>query len=157
MKPMRQIPKWMVLSLMAFSLVGMGMTPALAKGYGHHGKDKHDLEKKFYKKVHFLDDHQQELGLTDDQMQQVWDLKFRLKKSMIEHDARIDTAKVDIMRNLKQRNVDVEATNALVDQKYEAKAAKAKAMVQAYADLKNIVSDQQYETMKSLWREKKRD
>ena len=60
--------------------------------------------------------------------------------------------KIDIKEKLYMDKVDVSGINALVDKKYELKKEKAKYLVKQYADLKAVLTDDQLDEMKSLWR-----
>lgn len=144
--------------LMAAALVTcLGLSSAYAGGdkccYKSDGKEM-SLEKKFDKKVKFVSKHEDELALTEEQKKSIKDIKTALKKSLIEQEAKVETVKLDIHEGLYERPVNVEALNALVDQKYEAKKAASKSLIKAFADFKNVFTDQQYETMKKLWKEK---
>lgn len=118
------------------------------------GAEAGGLEYKVYKKAAFLQKHAKDLALTDDQKKSLKDLENSLKKTLIEQDAKVKTVKVDIDAALYERPINVEAVNALIDQKYEAKKAASKSKVKALADLKNLLTDEQYAKMKELWKEK---
>lgn len=158
--------KWVVLSFAAvFMTAGVSISESYAKsGYGHGGicykcghESKMSMEKKFYKKVKFLEKKQEELGLSEQQLQTIRGLKSNIKKAVIENEAKADIVKVDIYSGLRERSIDVNALNGLIDQKYEAKKAKAKALVQGYAELKNVLSEEQYKAMKDMWKGKWKD
>ena len=158
--------RWIVLSFaVVFMTAGISASEGYAKsGYGHGDicykcghEAKMDMEKKFYKKVKFLEKKQEELGLSEQQLQTIRGLKANVKKTVIENEAKADIVKVDIYSGLHERTIDVNALNELIDQKYEAKKAKAKALVQGYAELKNVLSEEQYKTMKDLWMGKWKD
>ncbi len=114
-----------------------------------------NLSCKVFKKAHFLKENQAEIGLSDEQVDQIIDIKFALKKDLVMKKAEIEVVKLDIKRSVYERTVDVEAVNDLIDQKYAIKSEKSKATVQALADIKNILTDDQYEAMKSIWKNKK--
>ena len=46
--------------------------------------------------------------------------------------------------------IDTEAINGLIDNKYEAKKAKAKAVIAAIVDMKSLLSEDQVEKLKEL-------
>lgn len=87
-------------------------------------------------------------------MEKVRTLKHRTKKELIMQEAKIDVVKVDIKANLYEDVIDTEATNALIDRKYELKKAKAKFLVGALAELKGILTEKQMASLKDLWRKK---
>ncbi len=96
------------------------------------------------------------LGLSDQQVQAVKDLKTSVKKSLVKQDADIELVGVDVGANLKEKKIDVNATNSLLDKKYDLKKARAKSLVKALADLKGILTDAQYDQLKKLKAEKKK-
>lgn len=148
-----KISKLPVLALAAlFLMCGTFTATAEAGGHGKHDKD---LEDKIYWKVGFLKDHQEELGLSDEQVDQLKALKLDLKKELIALKATKMTAKVDIKAGLYERQLDVAALNQLIDVKYDAKRDMAKSKVRALAALKSILTDEQYEGMKKLKKEMK--
>lgn len=126
------------------------------KGGGHGDWPKDDLKSKFFHKVHFILDHADELGLTEAKQEEIKDLKYKVKKELIHNDAEVDVLKIDIKRALYGHAIDVSAVNALLDQKYDLKKNKAKMLVQSLADLKQMLSDEQYQTMKDLYKAEKK-
>lgn len=123
---------------------------------GKHGwGKKDDLKAKFFHKTHFLLEHADELGLDEPKQEQIKDLKYKVKKELIRTDADIEVLKIDIDRLLMVHAIDVAAVNQLVDQKYELKKNRTKFLVQSLADLKLMLSEDQYKTMKELYKQKK--
>jgi ribosomal protein L32E len=57
---------------------------------------------------------------------------------------------VDLTALLYENPVNVAQANALVDQKYEIKKAKAKFLVQSFADLKQTLTQEQWDKYKGL-------
>ena len=156
--------RWMVVTLLGVFLVAAGPGVEASqhaqkchkKGGDYSSQKGHkSLEQKFYKKVHFLMQHQEEIGLSEEQIESVREIKHKLKKDIIARDAEVDTIKVDIYAKLYDKKVDVEGIKQLIDQKYEFKKSKAKAVVEAYAAVKDLLSEEQYETMKKVWRASK--
>jgi len=121
------------------------------------GKRGRSLDKMFHKKVHLLKSNQEKIGLSDEQIKSISDLHSNLQKKLITEDAKIETLKVDIRQKLHERNIDVNAVTPLVTQKYEAKKSKSTATIQALSDLKKLLTDEQYDAMKSLWKDKWKD
>ena len=162
----RKMKKTLIISLMAFLVTAFGVTQVYAahprgcslgkSGYHHRGKESPQLSDKFIKKVHFLKLYQNELELSSDQLQTISDIKYNLKKDMIGKEAEVDVIKLDIYHKLYERTVDVAAINQLIDSKYSVKSQKSKALIQAFADLKNVLTDEQYDEMKEIWRNKKK-
>ena len=113
------------------------------------GKDM-PLEKKFFKKVRMIFHHQDELGISDDQLAKIKELKVALKKDLIQKEADIDLVKVDIRSALYEDEVNLEAVNKLIDQKYETKKSKSKQVVSIIAQLKEILTKDQMDKLKNL-------
>jgi len=129
-------------------------------GHGHkYGKDKDwkdmSLEDKFMKKAHFLKMYGEEVGLTEEQVQRVKDLKYEVKRVVIQQNAEKDLLKVDIWKEIYEKPDTFEKLNELIDQKYEAKKIKSRKLVQAYVELIKIPSDEQWDELKKLWHDKK--
>lgn len=139
--------------VVAFGLMG-------SAAFAEHGwkggcqceKEKGDLESQFSDKAHFLMKNEEELGLSEDQIKKIHDLKMNTKKDMIRRDAEIDILALDIKSALHDDTIDTQAVNALVDKKYDLKKEKTKALVAAYAALKDVLTKEQKDKMKDLWK-----
>lgn len=123
------------------------------KGKGHYGK-KGDLQGKLMKKAHFILKNKEELGLTDEQVDKVKTLKIETKKSLIRQKADIAIIAIDIKAALWEDTIDKVAIGKLIDQKYDLKKASAKTLVGAYADMKSVLTDEQKEKCKELFKSK---
>ena len=117
------------------------------KGGYHKGLD----DKIFYKAKAMLK-NQEELGLSDKQIDKIKELKTAVKKELITRGAEIDLIKVDIKAHLYEEKIDVPAINKLIDEKYKLKSAKAKYLVKTYAALKSVLTKKQMEEFKKLCR-----
>lgn len=147
----------LLISLLMFSLVPyVAQAETCKKAKGHQ---KGVTGKIFCKKAKFILTNQDELGLSDKQVEQIKDLSSTTKRELIKRDAEIDLATFDIKEKLHKDKVDVKATHPLIDKKHDLKKAKEKYLVQQYADLKGILSREQLIKMKTLWRKscKKKD
>lgn len=123
--------------------------------YAEHGKMKSghgDFSQKFYKKAMMIIKNQEELGLSDEQVEKIKDLKISTKKDLIRKKAEIDILALDIKASMWEDTIDLDAVNALIDKKYEIKKEKAKALVAACAVLKSTLTADQKKKMKSLCR-----
>ena len=114
-------------------------------------KDK-PLGKKVLKKLHMIFEHQEELGISDDQLAQIKELKIALKKDLIKKEADIELVKVDIRSALYEDEINLAAVNKLIDQKYETKTSKSKKVVSTLAELKKILTKDQIDKLKDLKR-----
>lgn len=114
---------------------------------------KNSLKEKFFYKAGLFLKHADEIGLSEEQVKQIKDLKHSTKKAYVMKKAEIEVAAIDFQAGLYGK-VDVNAMNGIIDKKYDLKKEKAKMLVKAYADLKNILSDSQMEKIKELYKEK---
>ena len=151
----------LIVALIMF--LGVGLSAAFAdthgesmkKEYQHKEYKPQDLEAKFFHKAHKLFKNKDELGLTEKQVDKLKDLKVRTKKDLIRKNADIEIIALDIKSQLYGEKVNVKVVNDLIDKKYEIKKAKAKALVAAYAELKDVLTKAQKEKLKELYEEKK--
>ena len=139
-----------ILLTIAFSTMGM----ADHSYGGKSGYHKRGLEEKFFHKTHFILEHEQEMGLAEEQATSIKELMMETKKSLIRQDADIAVLAIDIKAMLHEKSIDVEAVDPLIDQKYEVKKSKAKMLVRSFASLKGLLTEEQMATMKSLWMQK---
>ena len=114
-------------------------------------KDK-PLDKKVLKKLHMIFEHQEELGISDDQLAKIKELKVALKKDLIQKQADIDLVKVDIRSALYEDEINLNSVDKLIDQKYETKKSKSKQVVSTLAQLKKILTKDQMDNLKNLKR-----
>lgn len=141
----------------------LGTAVSLSSAYAHgpkrggHGDGGGKLEKIFFMKAHFILENQEELGLAEDKVQAVKQLKLETKKALIRQNADLEIVSLDVMSELHEYPVDVKALNALLDRKFELKKADAKNMVAAIAQLKETLTPDQYAKMRSLWQSAKKE
>lgn len=146
-----------VVLVMTFGLLGgAAFADHCEKGGCQHAKDKGGLEAKFCAKAHFLMKNQEELGLSDDQIAKINGIKLNNKKDLIKRNAEIEILALDIKSALYAETVDTKAVNALIDKKYDLKKENTKVLVGAYAALKEILTKEQKEKMKDLWKKCKK-
>jgi hypothetical protein len=112
------------------------------------------LEGKLFYKAHFILNNEEELGLSEKQVDQIRKLKTDTKKDLINKKAQIDLIGVDIKTQMWEDPMDLDAMNELVEHKYMIKEAKTKALLSAYAQLKGILTEDQKATLKKLWLKK---
>lgn len=123
---------------------------AFAGGKYGGKKGAPDLDEKFYMMSGMIVKNASELGMSEEQKDAVMEKKYALKKDLVRRNAEIELVCIDLSRELWKESVDADVVNALVDKKYQLKADKTKAVVNAYAGLKNSLTEEQKETMKSL-------
>ena len=141
-----------IVSLIAVAVaLSVITTPVFANSQGH----KKGLEQKFYHKAYFFGSHAEELGLSDDQVKSIWAMKRDTKKYLIRQQAEIDVLRVDIKGHLHEQKIDQAVISELIDKKYDLKKEKAKRLVKGIADLKGMLSDEQYAKAKAIWKSNK--
>ncbi|MGD2278547.1 MAG: hypothetical protein PVH45_00450 [Candidatus Omnitrophota bacterium] len=134
---------------LAFSCVPQAV---LAKGYEKRGEYRKGLDGKVFYKAKSMLKNQDELGLSDKQVKQIKDLKYAAKKELVRRNAEIKLTSIEIKEKLYEDRIDVHGINKLIDKKYKLKNAKAKYLVQVYAELKNVPTKEQMKKFKKLLR-----
>jgi Spy/CpxP family protein refolding chaperone len=150
----------LLVAILALVLVSsICVTPILAGGgcgCGGSGcmcnKGESDMSDQISEKAMMLIANDDELGLTEDQLKKIKDLKHKTKKDMIMKDAEIDVVAVDAKALLWDDPIDIVAVNKLIDSKYDLKKAKAKAFVAALADL----TKEQKDKLKAIMKDQKK-
>ncbi|MFH1645595.1 MAG: Spy/CpxP family protein refolding chaperone [Candidatus Omnitrophota bacterium] len=143
--------------LALFLVFGVVVLGVYADGYGKEKScSKWSLEDKFSKKVMFLMENEEDLELTDTQMDQIKALKLSTKKALIKMEAEIEVIGLDIKDALWEEEIDIPDVESMMDQKYALKAEKSKLLVNSYVKLKGILTEEQKDKMKSIWKEKKK-
>lgn len=142
----------LILVLIASYLLPVAYAYDSKKTKGYHC----GLKDKLFRKAHFILKNQEELGLSDEQVKKIKNLKLEAKKDLIKKKAEIDVIAVDIKAKMWEDAVDTEAVNKLIDQKYELKKAKTKSLMEAYAALKSILTEEQKKKLKDLWKKCKK-
>lgn len=121
-----------------------------------HYQKKDDMEGMFFKKIHAVEENQEELGLTEDKIQAIKKLKIETEKNLVKQDADIKIASIDLTAKMQEYPIDVTAVDKLIDQKYELKKSRAKDLVDAIAKVKGSLTKEQYDKLCQIWKEGKR-
>lgn len=108
------------------------------------------ITEKFMKKARFLLENKSDIGLTDDQVKAIKDLKLQMEKDSIRQNADKKTFMLDLKSKLAEDKVDIEGTSALIDQNFTTASAAAKSNLAAYAKLKGLLNPDQIKKMKVL-------
>jgi Spy/CpxP family protein refolding chaperone len=145
-----------ILFFLACYLVAFSLPMAYAGHDQKCGKCGQGLDSKILKKLHLAIEYQDELEASDSQIRKIRELKMRLKKDLIQRKAAIDLMGVDIKSKLWANDIDKKEINQLIDRKYELKKAKAKSLVEALIELKDILKDEQEEKLKDLMHHSRR-
>ena len=142
-----------VLLCLCFVLASSGLAEARSgrhrKGYGQ------GLYHKCYRDTKVILRNADELGLTDAQREAVRDHKYEMKRDKIRSKADIKLVSVDIAEQLRKEEVDMDAVNALIDQKYQLKAERQKDLVASRTAVTDVLNAEQKTRLKELRRETK--
>lgn len=119
------------------------------------GKDHYQcpIASKFMMKAHFLLEQKNEIGLTEDQVKTIKDLKLQMEKDSLRQSADMKTFMLDLHSKLGEDKVDVEGTNSLIDKSFSSASIAAKSNLEAYAKLKGLLNVDQIAKMKQLHEE----
>lgn len=106
---------------------------------------------KFMEKAHFIMKNKEELTLSDEQVAKIKELKLAVKKIHVRQTADMQIMFLDLDAKMSEPKVDVDGIGTMIDQGSAGMAASTKQVVQAYADLKAVLSDEQMEKLKTIW------
>ena len=154
-----KMKKYLIVTMALALTVGLMQSVSFAdKGYrdGQRVYQKKSIKAKFFKTVRLIYLYQDELKVSDEQLNKIKELKVALKKDLIRKKADIKVIKVDIRSLLYEDEVDVDAVNRLIDQKYEIKKAKSKMVVESYAKLKKVLTKEQMDNLRRIFRDLKK-
>ncbi len=152
----RKVPIIAIVLLLSVAVpVTFAYQGSKCKWSGHSGGNK--LEHVVMLKAKMMLKNRDVLGLSEEQVEQISTLKRETKKNMIHRNADIDVLGVDIHALLREDAIDTAAVSGLMDQKYGMKAAKAKVLVAALAELKNTLSEKQMDALHDLWHQSSHD
>lgn len=113
------------------------------------------IAEKFMTKAHFFLDNQKEIGLSEDQVNQIKKMKVDMKKNAINGKAAHEIFGLELEQHLSQPKINLEAVNSFIDQSMAAMTQGAKDSVAAYAALKGVLTEDQMKTAKQIWQSKK--
>ena len=126
---------------------------AFAGHCGHEGDMP--FSGKFMMKAKFLIHNQDALGLTDDQVRTIRDLKYEAAKQMIENQAKIQTTELDLKKEMHQDAVNLDKINTLLDMQADAQKALSKSSVKALVDVMNVLTPDQKKKVMKMCQEQK--
>ncbi len=140
-----------------FMLSSIVAAPALAYDKGNssacYGKG---ADGKISRKAYMFLENREDLGLSDDQIAKIKALKLDVKKELIRQNADIDIIGIDIKSEMYADTMNTNAINKLIGKKYDLKKAKAQYLVTKYAQLKNILTAEQKDKLKDIWKQYKK-
>ncbi len=121
------------------------------------GHSQCPIANKFMMKAHFLLENKAGIGLTDDQVKTIKDLKLQMEKDSVRQGADMQTFMLDLQSKLAEDKVDIEESNTLIDKGFASASASAKSNLQAYAKLKSLLTPDQMTKMKALHEQMKKN
>lgn len=126
------------------------------KGYGgeRQGPDSKDAAAHVGMKSDWLLREQQELGLSDAQVQKIRELSLKSQKDAVQAQAEMESINLDIRSKMREENLDQAALGKLIDQKYESRKAYEKRAISSMAEIKSILTPEQKEKLKALKKER---
>lgn len=127
---------------------------AVGGGQGQEESYPCPIIDKIMKKAHFLLDNKDEIGFSEEQADTIKDLKLQAKKSMIRGGADMEILMLDMKSKLSDDVLDVEGINAMIDEGMARMNQSAKASVDIYAKLKSVLTPEQAEKAKEIWKKK---
>lgn len=140
----------------AFLILILTLTLSISETYACSSwkteADQRGTEGRLFYKADLILRNQEELGLSDEQINRIKDLKLKTRKDLIKSEAEIKIITLDINAKMTQETIDIAAINKLIDEKYELEKTKAKSLVKAYAELKNILTEEQKGKLKDLYK-----
>lgn len=96
----------------------------------------------------------QKLGITDDQAKKIEDLHVSTAKQMIDLNAKIKTTKIDLEQALKEKRPDKVKVLGLIEATGKLKTDEAKLRMVARLNLREILTDQQIDTIQKMRQER---
>jgi len=97
------------------------------------------------------------LGLTEEQLNKIKDIKHSGLKDLIRLNAEVEVLEIDLQSEMWEPQIAVETVNGLLDQKFAVKNKIAKTFVQAVADMQQVLSEEQRGKALKLAKQAKED
>ncbi len=121
------------------------------RGEGHE-KEKYacPIVDKLMRKGHFYLENQEALGLSEEQVAQIKQIKLEAKKDYIRQMGEFQIARLEMGYQLSQTNPDTKGVNDLIDQQAASMAQGAKASVAELLKLKSVLTEEQRVKAKEL-------
>ncbi|GEM_PF-5693537 len=120
-------------------------------GHGSHSHEGFSLEEKYFGKVHFLFENKGELNLTEEQMEQIKNIKFDVERALIDTDAKTELAMLDVYQELQKDKPDLKKLDSIIDQKTTAKSKLAKTLVHSIVSTKAVLTAEQQAKAKEIF------
>ena len=123
-----------------------------SKGDCDKGGSECPIVSKLMKKAGFYLENADEIGLSEEQVNQIKAIKTDTKKEMILGGAQMEVSMLDMEDKMKADPVDAEGLNQIIDKNLAEMATGAKKTVQRYAALKQVLTADQKKKAKEIWR-----
>lgn len=150
------------LALLVLFAFGFSMPQAFAAAcFAHSGMKSAEtmqpgrvpsVEDRFFEKTAFLLHHQDEIGLSASQVNDIVKMRTDARKICITKDAEKEVVALDVDAALDAYPVDAKMLTGLIQQQYELKKEKALALADSYTKIRNSLSKEQYQAMTDLWK-----
>ena len=137
-----------------FFLCALVQAPQAAlAGHRHHEShgDGDSLAEKFFWKTEFLMRHKADLALTEEQVQKLKDQKFDIKRKLIEGQAQMEVASLELAREFHRDAPEMDRITVLIDQKMEAARGLERILAQAILDAKALLTPEQRAQAKEVF------
>lgn len=123
----------------------------------HHGHGKYQcpVTSMLMKKSKFFLSNADQIGLNEEQVNKIKAIQMDTKKDAIRGKADMQIAFLDLEAKLHENPLDMKGLNEMADNFSTGMAAGLKKMIQRLADLKAILTPEQMEKAKKLWKKQK--
>ena len=145
-----------ILLALAFALA-IAAPAALAYHEGEGKSRAMGLEKKFNHEISTALAKQKELGLSDEQVKKLEDLKTKTQKGLLQQNATIEGLNLDIDASMREDLFEPNDLNDMIVEKYEMKKDKETSIATSYAAFRNILTAEQRKALKALGGESKKE
>ena len=105
---------------------------------------------KFFHFAHLALENHEELGLSEEAVKKIRELKIGTKKSLIRNRAEAELLMVDIISKLHTEKPEISEINRLIDKKFDVKKAGMKKLIASFVALKKLLSKEQMKQMKTI-------
>lgn len=149
----------LLIAALFLTLIGSNFQALAEHGHGRgHEEEKYacPITSKLMKKGHFYLENQTELGLSEEQVTKIKQIKHEAKKAHLRQMAEFQIAALDIQHALSQPQVDADALYVLIDRNSASMSQAAKDTVSAFISLKAVLTGEQQTKVRELWREAKK-
>ena len=105
---------------------------------------------KFFHFAHLALENHEELGLSEDAVKKIRELKIGTKKSLIRNRAEVELLMVDVISKLHTEKPEISEINKLIDKKFDVKKAGMKKLIAAFIGIKKLLSKEQIKQIKAI-------